>query len=701
LYISSNNILDLPIKKANSNVLDIKKVVRINTIRNYTALIFAINAIINYFFNYTYSFYVTAIASAALIISMLLFSDKHIKIVRHYLTLVIIISISILNYIEGYSLGEYLYLFVLLIIAIFIFDYNEKKGLLFTFALIIASLLFIFIESPLHSSIQKLSENEERSTFLVNLFGSVLITFFITFFILRQNNETANQLNKKEQFLDALYNTSLDAVFIVDIVTLKIIDCNLQSAKLFDVDHSSFLLDKTIFTLLKPILKEDLIKKVFSNQKKSWTGEIICTNLSGTEFPGYVSIIPFLQGDLLLKKISIIDITDIKKVQTELTIAKDKAEFAMKTKSQFLSNMSHELRTPLNGIIGTANLLLGEASMPEQKEHFDLLKYSSEHMLNLINDVLDFSKIEANMMQLEKAPFNVKNFFNKIQSIFIAQYAQKNVLLLFDVDENLDRYFLADETRLSQVMSNLISNALKFTEVGKVVVNATILKSNSKTTSISISVTDSGVGISEQHQKIIFNSFTQGDTSTTRKFGGTGLGLSISKNIIEMYHGKLEVESKKNVGSKFYFTIDLDMDLSNKKYINENVLSSLKNLDGLKVLVAEDNKINMLVARKFLKKWNIYPIEAENGKIALKEFQQNNFDVLLVDLEMPEMDGYETITAIRKTNKSIPIIAFTAAVYDNIYTDLIAKGFTDYIQKPFRPEDLHRKLSVYAKVNSI
>jgi CheY-like chemotaxis protein len=358
--------------------------------------------------------------------------------------------------------------------------------------------------------------------------------------------------------------------------------------------------------------------------------------------------------------------------------------------------MSHELRTPLNGIIGTANLLLDEASMPEQKEHFSLLKYSSEHMLNLINDVLDISKIEAEMMHLEKSSFNLKIFFDKIQSLYTNQFAIKKIQLLFEIDERLDRYFLGDETRLSQVLSNLISNALKFTDTGKVVVAANLINANSKQASIYFSVKDTGMGITEQQQKIIFNSFTQADTTTTRKFGGTGLGLAISKSIIELYKGELKVESIKGAGSNFYFTIKLDLQLNNKNFVNEHIVSTLVSLENVKVLIAEDNQVNMLIARKFLHKWNVIPAEALNGVEALDMFHKSDFDILLIDLEMPEKDGYETVAAIRELNKEIPVIAFTAAVYDNMHADLVSKGFTDYIQKPFRPEDLHRKLSMYA-----
>jgi signal transduction histidine kinase/CheY-like chemotaxis protein len=672
----------------------------VKTIRGFGIIIFAANSLINYLSNYTYSFFITAAGAILLTSTIYFIKDKQLNLLRYVIVFLFAIAICAICFVEGIVVGDYLYLFVLLICAIFIYDFKETSSLIVTYIVIVASLFFIFTKAPLHSQVQRLSESAERLTFIVNVFCSAGITCLLTFALLRQNYRNSKSLVQKQQFLDTVYNTSIDAVFIVDVNTMIITDCNTQSLQLFDVKDSSFLIGKPIGVFFGGIAGQEQLNDAFNNQTKSWQGELACRTTTHNEFPGYVSIVPFVHGDVVLKKISILDITDIKKTQAELVIAKEKAETAMKAKSKFLSNMSHELRTPLNGIIGTANLLLDEASMPEQQEHFGLLKYSSEHMLNLINDVLDFSKLEADKMELEKTAFNIKLFLDKVQNLFASQFTAKGIALEFNVDEKLNRYFLGDETRLSQVLSNLIANALKFTDKGKVAVTVTMNKADSKTAAISFSVKDSGIGITEQQQKIIFHSFTQGDTTTTRKFGGTGLGLSISKNIIELYNGELKVESKKGEGSNFYFTIQLDLQLQNKSFVNEKVLQTLVNFDNLKVLIAEDNQINMMVARKFLNKWNITTAEAVNGVEALKKFDTNDYDILLIDLEMPEMDGYETIKRIREKNKTIPAIAFTAAVYENMYTDLIAHGFSDYIQKPFRPEDLHRKLTLFAKANA-
>jgi signal transduction histidine kinase/CheY-like chemotaxis protein len=675
-----------------------KLIANVKLMRNYGILVLFVNSIANYFQDLTYSLFITSVSCSILILTSFFIKKKYFSITRSVFVVTVCISISALCYVEGVVVGDYLYAFVLLIISIFIYDYKETAQLIFVFVTTLCCFAFIFSMAPFHSTVQRIGEEAERITFMINIFASVFITCMISLVILKQNYYNSKIILQEQQFFNTVFDASSYAAFIIDGNTMVITDCNKQSLLMFDINDKPILLGKSIGILFKDFHIDEKFPELFLNKKENWQGELTCCIASGIEFPGYVSIAPFLHNDKLLKKVTILDISDLKKTQAELVVAKDKAEQAMKAKSQFLSNMSHELRTPLNGIIGTANLLLDEASMPEQKEHFDLLKFSSEHMLHLVNDVLDFSKIEADMMALEKVPFNTNEFLHKIQNLFASQYVRKGIILEFDIDPKLDRHFLGDETRLSQVLSNLIANALKFTEHGKVVVTAKMIKSTSKKASIYFSVKDTGLGITKKQQELIFLSFTQGDTTTTRKFGGTGLGLSISKNIIGMYNGEIKVESERGKGSNFYFTIDLDLHLSNKSFVNEKIMSTLVSLDNMKVLIAEDNQINMLVARKFLKKWNIVPEEAVNGIEALAKFEEMEFELLLIDLEMPEMDGYQVIEEIRKRNADIPVIAFTAAVYDDMQTDLILKGFTDYIQKPFRPEDLHRKLSQYASV---
>ncbi len=385
----------------------------------------------------------------------------------------------------------------------------------------------------------------------------------------------------------------------------------------------------------------------------------------------------------------------------ELSDAKAKADTAVVAKSRFLSNMSHEMRTPLNGIIGTVNLMLQEPSLPEQQQNLEVLKYSSEHMLSVVNDVLDFSKIEADKMELANDEFNVKTVLEKIYTVFKNQFEGKNVHFELNVDPALDKYFKSDETRLRQILTNLIGNAFKFTERGSVKITSKLVAADSEAAEVYFSVRDTGIGMTDQHQKVIFEAFNQAETSTTRRFGGTGLGLTISKKIVVKLGGDLQLESQVGRGSHFFFTIRMPFSQNTKPFVNENKVSGLIGLKGTRVLVAEDSPVNMTITRKFLQRWDVSVHEAVNGQEAVQMFRQNDYDLVLIDLDMPIMDGYEALTQIRKINRNIPAIAFTAAVLPQMKEYLASKGFNDFLQKPFRPEDLHRIISFYNQKTNI
>ena len=685
---TSNSLINAGLKKKVQLLSNQKNIL------NLTIFFYFINSLNNYFSEFHYSQSITFTCFLIFIGLRFSINQRNFYRVRNMYMILTCMSMCSLCFIEGFVSGNYFFFFDFVIVSSFLYDYKETKQLISGLCLIISSVFVIFLFTPEHSVLEPISEASEGFYFKCNLLTTALLICLLSFILLRQNYFNAKRMMGKQKFLDAIYNTSFDAVFIVNTKTFTIDNCNDQSFKIFDVDSASFA-DKPIDSFFKGDVEFKEFKSAVRSKSQTWKGELICHTKTGFEFVGLVSVVPFMVGEEVFKKINVLDITSFKKVQNELIRAKEKSENAMNTKSQFLSHMSHELRTPLNGIIGTANLLMNEENMPEQKEYLSVLKNSSEHMLHLVNDVLDYSKIEAQMMKIEKVTFNAKDFFAKIKGMFINQFNAKGVALKMDIDEALFRNFKGDETKLNQVLCNLISNSLKFTETGAVILTAKLIKSSSRKAFVNISVADTGIGISKKHVDVIFQSFTQGDKSTTRKFGGTGLGLAISKSIVELLKGDLKVSSKIGSGSEFYFTIPLEVDLNNKQFVDVQTLKTLKMLDNMNVLIAEDNSINMMIVRKFLNKWSIIPTEALNGKEALQKFDKAIHDVLLIDLEMPEMDGYETIAEIRRTNKDIPVIAFTAAVYDNIHADLLSHGFTDYIQKPFRPEDLHRKIAQY------
>jgi signal transduction histidine kinase/CheY-like chemotaxis protein len=381
------------------------------------------------------------------------------------------------------------------------------------------------------------------------------------------------------------------------------------------------------------------------------------------------------------------------RVQVKLNAAIQQAEQANRAKSVFLSNMSHELRTPLNGIIGTTNLLMHEPASSSQKKYYDVLQYTSDHMLHLINHILDFSKISEGKINLDNNVFNLQHLLNKLCRVYKSQNTQANVVFNYTVDAKTDVEVNSDDLRLKQIIYNLLSNAYKFTKFGSVEFRAICTSKTDTDITITIKVKDTGVGIKKEQLEKIFESFEQADTTTTRNFGGTGLGLSISRELVQLFNSELKVESEYKVGTTFSF--DVVLPISKQKEIKFVETLTQGNIKGTKILVAEDNKVNMMVLSTFLKKWEVEFTPTVNGIEALKAYGNSQYDLILLDLEMPEMDGYTAIQEIRKKDKNIPVIAFTAALYDNMIVDLKSKGFNDYMQKPFNPIDLHKKITAY------
>ncbi len=369
-------------------------------------------------------------------------------------------------------------------------------------------------------------------------------------------------------------------------------------------------------------------------------------------------------------------------------------EKANKAKSVFLSNMSHELRTPLNGIIGTTNLLMHETASTSQKKYYDVLMHTSDHMLHLINHILDFSKINESKINLDRNIFNLKHTLTKLCRVYVAQDIKEQVSFKFEIDSALDKEVISDDLRIKQILFNLLSNAFKFTKSGTITLKVVVLKSDDEKLAVRFSVSDTGIGIKPEQFEKIFESFEQADNSTTRNFGGTGLGLSISKQLVGLFGSNLQIESEYKKGSTFWF--DAELEINKTVVTQEAEVRNAKDLHGVKVLVAEDNKINRMVLLTFLKKWNVQYTETVNGLHALEEFNKNSYDLILMDLEMPEMDGYTAIKEIRKVDSLIPVIAFTAALYDNMGADLTNKGFNDYLHKPFNPTDLYNKILKYS-----
>jgi len=376
----------------------------------------------------------------------------------------------------------------------------------------------------------------------------------------------------------------------------------------------------------------------------------------------------------------------------------NKTEEAMEARTKFLSNMGHELRTPLNGIIGATNLLRKGSALPEQREYLDILKYCSDHMLELVNDVLDFNKIEAGQLDIHPVECNIKKLLKQSTMPFYNHFEEKKLELRVVIDDTLDTLVLADDMRLVQVINNLLSNALKFTEKGYVLLEVKQVERKEAQVTISFMVQDTGIGISKQDQQKVFGSFWQVYNHTTRKYAGTGLGLTICQRLLRMMDAYLSVESEEGIGSKFYFTITVPViDAKPEQSFMPDLAQ--EDLDGIKVLLAEDNIINAMIAKKILEEKDAFAVMANNGAEVLQILSSDSdFNLILLDLEMPVMDGYTAIVQIKKLYPQIPVVAFTAAMMDlDMYQNILDLGFKDYILKPFQMHDFYSKVKKYAK----
>ena len=386
-----------------------------------------------------------------------------------------------------------------------------------------------------------------------------------------------------------------------------------------------------------------------------------------------------------------------KRMFNNLILERRKAEEAARLKQQFMSTMSHEIRTPLNEVIGINNLLLQGKPREDQMEYMKTLRFSANHLLTLVNDVLDYTKMESGNISFEKTKFNIFEFTDELKRSYSFRTENKNLEFILSIDKNIPPDLIGDPVRLNQILSNLLSNAIKFTSRGSIELTVKKVSRSNKDININFSVKDTGIGIPADKQEVIFESFKQASDDTTRKYGGTGLGLSISKRLVELQGGNLNVDSKPGKGSNFFFNMKFLMVSKNDiKKITGQDEERWDELKGKKILIAEDNKINFFVVNKYLERWGIDITHAENGEIALDLIKENRYDLILMDLHMPVVDGIEATEIIRGSDdpeiKDMPIVALTAAIMSDNEDKIKELDFNDFILKPFKPRDLYDKI---------
>lgn len=388
---------------------------------------------------------------------------------------------------------------------------------------------------------------------------------------------------------------------------------------------------------------------------------------------------------------------ELEKKNAQIIIAMKDAERANKAKSIFLSNMSHEIRTPLNGIIGISELLLDKKHSVEDTEMLGSIKYSANHLLKVVNEILDFSKIEAGKATFEKIDFDLSQLIKELIRTFTINAEKKGLEIILQCNNKLPRFVKGDAMKLNQVITNIMGNALKFTHHGFIELTIDKVEESEFNQILVFKIKDTGIGISQENLTKVFGSFMQSEYKIARKYGGTGLGLSITKKIIELQSGKIEVESTEGKGTTFTFQLPFGKSKLTESPVVDSVDFQPLNMTALLV---EDNKINQFVALQLLKKWDIKVDLANNGKEAILLLHQHDYDIVLMDIQMPIMGGIDATKIIRDPhskvkNHQIPVLALTANVFDDVKTEIFASGFNEYLSKPLSAEKLYAKIKKY------
>lgn len=382
----------------------------------------------------------------------------------------------------------------------------------------------------------------------------------------------------------------------------------------------------------------------------------------------------------------------------ELTEQKEKAEFASKARSEFLSTVSHELRTPLNAINGITYLLLQEKPKTSQLNYLKSLEFSGNYLLSFINDILEINRLESNNVHVEKIKFNLVELVKNINQSFSGFISKNNINFKLDLDIDGNENLIGDPTKLSQILINLINNSIKFTKNGDVTLKIKTVKEKNNKITLKFVVQDNGIGIPEDKIANIFDSFSQGSVEINRTYGGTGLGLSIVKKIIEILDSEIHLESKVNKGTKFYFNLDFDKsDLKTISSIETNQVISHENLKGKSVLLVEDNKINQMITKKMVENKGMICTIIDNGEDSIVAMQNNKFDLVLMDVHLPGINGTEATAEIRKFDTTTPIVALTAISLNENREMLLSYGMNDVVTKPFAPEHFYNVISSYVK----
>ena len=517
----------------------------------------------------------------------------------------------------------------------------------------------------------------------------------------------ADALRQSEERFKTLVDHAPEAIVLLDADEGRFVDANENALQLFELSRDQ-LLQRHPAEVSPPFqpdgsssieLAREKIEAVLSGRKAVF--DWVHCNSHGAQIPCEVRLVRLPAGQKNLLRASITDISARKQTENELSAARDAAEAASRAKSEFLANMSHEIRTPLNGVIGMTEFVLGTQLTASQREYLEMVKESGESLLAIITDMLDFSKIEAGKLELVPVEFDLRARLERAVKPLATRAHEKSVELLLQVSQNVPNRMTGDFERLWQVIVNLVGNAIKFTDDGQILLGVTLESQIDNQTVLRITVTDSGDGIPEDRIAQIFNAFEQADNSLTRRHAGTGLGLAISSRLVELLGGRIWVESEIGKGSTFQFTASFHVPSESitQPCKDDQLSENRSSIRPLKILLAEDSPMNVKLTVGLLSRWGHQVTVAHNGSEAIAIFEQEEFDLVLMDVQMPETDGLQATAAIREkeaqSNHRVPIIALTAHAMPEDRNRCLAAGMDGYVTKPISARVLHEAIESF------